>query len=429
MSDPILVQPANNSWVTEELGACCELISRGTAPSYVDTSEVLAIGQRCVSNAGFIANYARPHDSRRLHGTLEPRRGDVLLNSTGTGTIGRSCVFDGRGSSFIVDGHVTVLRLGSSCDDRWVNASLRHPDGQRALERYCYSGSTNQVELSRSRLSRVHIARPPLPEQQRIADVLDALDDVIRKAEEVIAKLQQMKQGLLHDLLTRGIDDNGELRDPERHPEQFKDSELGRIPRGWDVKDIAGFGRCVTGATPPSGVPGLWEGDLPFVTPGELSDDGLIGKSQRFVSVRGRAFVREIPAGSVLVVCIGSTLGKSAIANERCATNQQINAIVPAAGVDTDFLRAGFCKQERRFFSLAGLQAVPIVNKTQFERVRVVHAPSPEQLAIGNRLRSASAEISCESANLAKLRQLKSALADDLLTGRVRVPTSEPPAP
>ena len=44
-----------------------------------------------------------------------------------------------------------------------------------------------------------------------------------------------MKQGLLHDLLTRGIDDNGELRDPDRHPEQFKDSPLGRIPREWEV--------------------------------------------------------------------------------------------------------------------------------------------------------------------------------------------------
>ena len=54
---------------------------------------------------------------------------------------------------------------------------------------------------------------------------------MIRHTEQVIAKLQQMKQGLLHDLLTRGIDDNGELRDPVRHPEQFKDSPLGRIPK------------------------------------------------------------------------------------------------------------------------------------------------------------------------------------------------------
>ena len=79
---------------------------------------------------------------------------------------------------------------------------------------------------------------PPLPEQRRIAEILDTLDEAIRKTEQVIAKLQQMKQGLLHDILTRGIDDNGELRDPDRHPEQFKDSPLGRIPRGWEVRPL-----------------------------------------------------------------------------------------------------------------------------------------------------------------------------------------------
>ncbi|MBK8936883.1 MAG: restriction endonuclease subunit S [Polyangiaceae bacterium] len=80
---------------------------------------------------------------------------------------------------------------------------------------------------------------PPLPEQRQIAAILDTLDDAIRKTEQIIAKLKQVKQGLLHDLLTRGIDDNGELRDPERHPEQFKDSALGRIPKGWEVSHLA----------------------------------------------------------------------------------------------------------------------------------------------------------------------------------------------
>lgn len=60
---------------------------------------------------------------------------------------------------------------------------------------------------------------PSLPEQRRIADTLDTLGDAIHQTERLIAKLRQMKRGLLHDLLTRGLDDNGELRDPERHPE------------------------------------------------------------------------------------------------------------------------------------------------------------------------------------------------------------------
>jgi type I restriction enzyme S subunit len=96
-------------------------------------------------------------------------------------------------------------------------------------------------------LSQVPIRVPPLPEQRRVAEILDTLDEAIRKTEQVIAKLQQMKQGLLHDLLTRGIDDNGELRDPDRHPEQFKDSPLGRIPERWEVLPLGQVAEMLVG--------------------------------------------------------------------------------------------------------------------------------------------------------------------------------------
>lgn len=73
-------------------------------------------------------------------------------------------------------------------------------------------------------------------EQSRIAAVLDTVDEAIAKTEAVIAKLKQVRAGLLHDLLTRGLDEHGQLRDPIAHPEQFKDSPLGRIPRKWKVE-------------------------------------------------------------------------------------------------------------------------------------------------------------------------------------------------
>ena len=74
------------------------------------------------------------------------------------------------------------------------------------------------------------LSLPTIPEQRRIAAILDTVDDAIRSTEGLIAKLEQVKQGLLHDLLTRGIDENGELRDPDRHPEQFTRLPLGPDP-------------------------------------------------------------------------------------------------------------------------------------------------------------------------------------------------------
>src|SRR5205807_5585812 len=94
---------------------------------------------------------------------------------------------------------------------------------------------TTFLEISKADFSRSRTRRPKRPEQSRIAAVLDTVDEAIAKTETVLAKLRQVRAGLLRDLLTRGLDHNGQPRDPIVHPEQFQDSRIGRIPRGWDV--------------------------------------------------------------------------------------------------------------------------------------------------------------------------------------------------
>src|SRR5688572_14240070 len=138
MSDGALYvdMPNEAGWPLKSVDSLCSLISRGTAPVYVEHSDVLAIGQRCVSATGFGAELARPHSHRAMRSVLCPEPGDVLLNSTGTGTIGRSVVFDAPGA-FIVDGHVTVMRpRAGAADFRWLNSVLRTPWLQRHLERF-----------------------------------------------------------------------------------------------------------------------------------------------------------------------------------------------------------------------------------------------------------------------------------------------------
>ena len=92
--------------------------------------------------------------------------------------------------------------------------------------------------ISLKHLLEIKINIPPLPEQEKIVEILDILDDVIAKTEAAIAKLKNIKTGLVHDLLTRGLDDNGEFRDPIKHPEQFKESPLGIIPKDWVIRSL-----------------------------------------------------------------------------------------------------------------------------------------------------------------------------------------------
>jgi type I restriction enzyme S subunit len=97
------------------------------------------------------------------------------------------------------------------------------------------SGSTFD-EISRRDFASIIVPRPIHYEQRQVATILDTLDTQIQHTQQLISKLKRQREGMLHDLLTRGLDENGQLRDPEAHPELFKDSVLGRIPKEWEVK-------------------------------------------------------------------------------------------------------------------------------------------------------------------------------------------------
>ncbi len=101
------------------------------------------------------------------------------------------------------------------------------------------AGSVRE-SLNFSRLTTFKLPLPPLSEQQKIAEILETIDNAIEKTDKIIEKYKRIKQGLMQDLLTKGIDENWQIRNEKTH--KFKDSLLGRIPEEWKVvklKDVA----------------------------------------------------------------------------------------------------------------------------------------------------------------------------------------------
>ena len=101
------------------------------------------------------------------------------------------------------------------------------------------TGSAGQQRVPADFFSRFAVPKLPLPEQSKIADVLSTVDRAIEQTEALIAKHQRVKTGLMQDLLTRGIDEHGNLRSEQTH--KFKDSPLGRIPVEWESASLAVF--------------------------------------------------------------------------------------------------------------------------------------------------------------------------------------------
>ena len=413
-------------WPTKTIYEACPIVSRGTAPVYVENSTVLAIGQRCVREFGFQPEEARFHDQCSMTRVLEACKGDVLLNSTGTGTIGRSCIFNADGT-YIIDGHVTLLRSDpDQLDGRWLNALLQSSQGQLHLETQCYSGSTNQVELSRERLSATLIPLPFLPEQCRIAEILDTIDEAIQKTEALISKLKAMKQGLLHDLLTRGLDKNGKLRDPKTHPEQFKHSPLGRIPKEWEIHGLDTVCQLSGGYGFPDSFQGSVEGELPFIKVSDMSLQGNerdIVNANNYVSMRIANLMgwKPFPAGAVVFAKVGAALklNRRRILIKPTLIDNNMMAAIPQGGFDSAFLYHFLCVIDFGDFVQDG--ALPSVNQEQVGSIKLPNINKDEQRRIADILDAHDVHIHTEEEYRDKLKLQKKGLMHDLLTGNVRV--------
>ena len=165
------------------------------------------------------------------------KKGDLIIGMSGS--ITNYAIVDEQNLPAYLNQRVgrLILKDKNRANYNYLTHVLRSP----FYESWAYKEATGvaQLNISSQQIEAMYFLLPPLPEQRRIAEILDTIDEAIQKTEALISKLKAMKQGLLHDLHTRGLDKNGKLRDPKAHPEQFKDSPLGRIPKEWHTTKLA----------------------------------------------------------------------------------------------------------------------------------------------------------------------------------------------
>lgn len=428
--------PNQAGWPMQSVDSLCSLISRGTAPVYVEHSEVLAIGQRCVTSKEFAPDFARPHSHLAMRNVLRPEFGDVLLNSTGTGTIGRSVVFNSPGA-FIVDGHVTVIRPRAElADSRWLNSVLRTPPLQRHLERFCFAGSTNQLELSRTPLRVSRLPTPHIDDQRAMGLVIDTLDTAIHQTEAIIAKLKALKKGLLHDLLTRGIAANGQLRPPQAEaPNLYKESPIGWIPREWNIKLLAellaDFDPAMRAGPFGSALlkKELVEVGLPLLGIDNVHAERFVATYTRLVTPRKFAQLERyaVRPEDLMITIMGTVgrcclvpkdIGKALSSKHTWTISLNQDAYSPYLAmlqINYSPWVLGHFARDQQGGTMAAIRS---------ETLRSTWLPVPpreEQRLMEDRLRELSKRIDLENDSLSKRHAERAGLMDDLLTGRVRV--------
>ena len=318
--------------------------------------------------------------------------GDVFFtpSSETPDDIGHSCVFIGSIKSLVHSYHTIRYRTHSPdvLDDQFKAYAFKSNDTYVCF-RKAATGST-RFTISLPVFKELEVLVPPLPEQKKIASILTSVDEVIENTKKQIDKLQDLKKATMNELLTKGIG----------HTE-FKDSELGRIPKSWSDGHFEQFITLQRGTDLP--VQDRKEGNIPI-----YGSNGIVGFHNDYVI-----------SGEGVITGRSGSIGDVYYSEERCWTLNTTLYVKDFHGNLPKYI-AYFLQ----FFDLkkfASGTGVPTLNRNDVHPQYIAFPQFEEQLRICKILNHLDETIFQNIEKLKKTKSLKKSLMQDLLTGKVRV--------
>ncbi|KAF5056507.1 Type I restriction modification DNA specificity domain protein [anaerobic digester metagenome] len=297
-------------------------------------------------------------------------------------------------------------------DNRFDSEFLFYLINSINLSRIADTSSIPQI--NNKHITPLKVVYPPLPEQQKIADILTTVDDKLENIESQIAEYTNLKTGLMQQLLTKGIGHT-----------KFVDSELGMIPEGWEVVKIGDLGSFKSGGTPKTNISDYWNGEINWCTPTEitaLNGRKYINTTERLISKKGltNSGAELIPVNSLLV-CTRATIGDCAINTIEMTTNQGFKSIVPNERTKIDYLYylVNFIKPE--LIKNSSGSTFLEISKHNFAKIKIALPSIQEQQKIANILTSVDDKLESLQQKKDAFSNLKKGLMEQLLTGRIRV--------
>jgi type I restriction enzyme, S subunit len=327
-------------WDVVPLKRHTSYISRGKSPDYIDDREkgVPIINQACICWDGLRLKNVKLQDPEAINGyrgQLYP--GDLLINSTGTGTLGRICIFD-LNTKYLADSHVTIVRPTKELYTKYLYYLLQTDVYQGYIYSVLASGSTNQIELSREGLSNTPVILPPHSRQKSIARFLDrktaAIDRLIAKKQRLIQLLEEKRTALINQAVTKGLNPDVPMKDSGI-------PWIGEIPEHWGIIALGYVCHLTSGGTPDRNRPAYWNGKIPWVKTGEINYNQIDQTEEHITELGLKNSSTKLACASTLLMAMygqGVTRGRVAILGIEASFNQACLAISPRQLIEIKYL-------------------------------------------------------------------------------------------
>jgi len=435
--------PLPQGWSEQPLSGLVAKLESGVSVNAEDRAcgadEIGVLKTSCVNGGHFDPreNKVVLDRSEIRRAELNPRRDAILISRMNTFDLVGECAYVDRDYShlFIPDRlWQTVIPSDANTCVKWLSYVVRSPLFRRSVSNAATGTSGSMKNISQPSYLGIRIRVPPPPEQCTIARILTTLDNLIEKTEALIAKYQAIKQGMMHDLFTRGIDAHGRLRPPPSEaPGLYKQSELGWIPKEWALSCVADEFHLSTGFTL-----GLHRRPKRNVkrylrVANVQRDEILLDDIAELDATDGEFEPRRLEPDDLLVVeghADPGQIGRCAIVTRESAglTFQnhlfrlRCRKVLPRFACD--WLNSEIA---RRYWlcRCATSSGLNTINQTTLKKMPFLVPHPDEQAEIATRTDAESAFIKGMQVSLFKSRHIKSGLMQDLLTGKVRVKVDE----
>lgn len=273
-------------------------------------------------------------------------------------------------------------------------------------------------------MKMIKVAMPSFEEQKNISSYLDAatskIDKAIAMQQKMIDLLNERKQIIIQNAVTKGLDENVEMKDSGVE-------WIGMIPKHWEILKLKRCASIKTGTTPPTNERKYFDGGrISWFTPGDLNDLHLKFASKTITQKAiddkvGRLF----PAKTIYFVGIGATVAKVSACDFAASSNQQINAIICNESLDYIFATYVLKSEQEFIRNMANYVTLPIINQSDTGLIDMIVPPKSEQQAIvaylGKEMQRFDSAISNCQRQITLLQERKQIIINEVVTGKVKV--------
>jgi type I restriction enzyme S subunit len=348
---------------------------------------------------------------------------DVLICRL-AGPVGRACLAPSLTERMITSVDVCILKPKDNIDRRYLVYILSY-DGYLQEADFLARGGTRQ-RISRTQLGNINILLPPTDQQKSIANFLDQktaeIDGLIADKEKLIELLQEKRQAIITETVTKGLNPNVKMKDSGIE-------WIGEIPEHWNVEPIKYMVKTIqTGTTPTTKNDDYFDGDIQWFTPGDFHGSKELYEASRKISnlavIDNEA--RLFPKNTVMIVGIGATVGKVAKLGVEGSFNQQITGlIVNEQRLNCDYLYYWLYINQETIKNISNYTTLPIINNEFVKNFECLSLPLDEQQAIVNYLNQKTSEIDDLilkiRLQIQKLKEYRQSLISEAVTGKIDV--------